>query len=104
MKKRYISEPMPYTEDIRYLYRWDSRPPEVINKSGFQGAVNVYFNMSFGMRTVFCSASLNGSEYYFQELENGMSSYGGDTYYLYKIYSLGLPAVKVYQYKIMLVL
>lgn len=68
---------MPYTEDIRFLYRWDSRPPEVINKSGFQGAVNVYFNMSFGMRTVFCSASLKGSEYYFQELENGMSSYGG---------------------------
>ncbi|EOT3054243.1 hypothetical protein ACNDWL_004698, partial [Escherichia coli] len=99
MKKIYISEPMPYTEDIRFLYRWDSRPPEVINKSGFQGAVNVYFNMSFGMRTVFCSASLKGSEYYFQELENGMSSYGGDTYYLYKIYSLGLPAVKIYQYK-----
>lgn len=99
MKKRYISEPMPYTEDIRFLYRWDSRPPEAINKSGFQGgAVNVYFNMSFGVRTVFCSASLKGAEYYFQELENGMSLYGG-TYYLYKIYSLGLPAVKVYQYK-----
>lgn len=77
MKKRYISEPMPYTEDIRFLYRWDSRPPEVINKSGFQGAENVYFKMSFGMRTVFCSVSLKGSGYYFQELENGMSSYGG---------------------------
>ena len=100
MKKIYISEPIPYTDDINFLYRWDSRPPEVINKSGFQGAVNVYFNMSFGMRTVFCSASLKGSEYYFQELENGMSSYGdGDTYYLYKIFSRGLPAVKIYQYK-----
>lgn len=96
--RKYISEPIPYTNNIDYLYRWDSRPPEVINEYGFQGAINIYFNMIFGLRTVFCSSSLRGSEYYFKELENGMSSYGnGCVYYLYKINTRGLPAVSVYQ-------
>ena len=60
--------------------------------------MNLYFNMIFGLKTVFCSSKQNGSEYYFKELEEGISSYGnGDVYFLYKIYSRGLPAVKIYQ-------
>lgn len=51
--RKYISEPIPYTTDIDFLYRWDSRSPEVIRKDGFQGAVNLYFNMIFGLKTVF---------------------------------------------------
>ncbi|HHW3954511.1 hypothetical protein [Raoultella planticola] len=96
--QKYVSEPIHYTTNIDFLYRWDSRPPEVINENGFQGAVNLYFNMIFGMRTVFCSSTPKGSEYYFKELEEGMSSYGnGDIYFLYKINARGLPAVNVYQ-------
>lgn len=50
--------------------------------------------MAFSSRTVFYSVTANGSEYSFNELVNGMSSYAdGNIYYVYKIDAYGVPAV-----------
>ncbi|PHM44552.1 hypothetical protein Xmau_01712 [Xenorhabdus mauleonii] len=100
-RKPYISEPIHYKLNEKHLtiaFRWDSRPPEIINTVGFQGSNQVYFNKIFGKRTVFCAADEQGADYYFQELENGMWRYGSSiTYYLYKIDLSGIPTVPIYE-------
>ncbi|MEX0445191.1 hypothetical protein [Xenorhabdus sp. SGI246] len=96
-KPPYVSAPIPYVKNIKTTLRWDSRPPVVISKVGFQGSGRLYFNNIFGYRTVFCSSDLRGAQVYFKELENGMSKYSSSgIYYLYEINALGVPAVRIY--------
>ncbi|MDC9587946.1 hypothetical protein PSI23_01105 [Xenorhabdus sp. XENO-10] len=64
-KTPYVSEPIHYVEDIKVAYRWDSRPPDVIQKVGFQGSGRLYFNNIFGHRTVFVASDEEGADFYF---------------------------------------
>ena len=93
----YVTDPVRYAIDVPMVYRWDSRPPDVIRQVGFAGSPTLFFNKIFGQRTIFSAEDQSGADFYFIELQGGMSEYGGGgtNYFLYRINALGIPAVKI---------
>tara|TARA_B110000977_G_C10789819_1_gene381985 strand:- start:89 stop:592 length:504 start_codon:yes stop_codon:yes gene_type:complete len=90
----YISEPIHYITNLPISYRLDSRSPEIILKEGFNGTNNLWFNSIFGEKTIFASTDLEGINYYLKELKDCMAKkINSRTFHLYRISSLGIPAV-----------
>lgn len=97
---KYITLPIAFKTDIETVYRLDARPPSIILSRGFEGTSNVLPNKIFGDRTVFSSKDESGSKFFYREVVKAYQDtrdpqIGGRKLYLYKINSLGFPAVEL---------
>lgn len=89
-----------FSEGIKTVYRWDSRPPRKVLKYGFEGIGDNpdsgWWHKIFGHETVYTSKDLNGTIDYLRLLKmSKRASNNKEIYYLYKINTKDMRYVDV---------
>lgn len=91
-----VSKPIKLTKGIDSVYRWDSRPPNIINKHGFSGTGDSrWWNKIFGKRTVYAAKDIDGCIAFLDELKNTFKKVP-DKQYLYRVDTRSVSLVDVH--------